>query len=69
MEKIYKIGEIAEILQISKSCVYKMVERGHISSLKIGSAVRIRERQLKDYLDRSKNTSAKEKKGKNNNKG
>ena len=64
MEKIYKIGEIAEILRLSKSCVYKMVERGHISSFKIGSAVRIKEQQLKDYIKNNKNTSVKEKRDK-----
>jgi excisionase family DNA binding protein len=52
MEKLHKIGEVAEILGISTSFIYKLAERGDIDSIKIGSALRFTERNVSEYIEK-----------------
>jgi len=49
-EKIYTIPEVAEYLQLSKSKVYYLVQRKEIPHIRIGRNVRIRERDLKQWI-------------------
>jgi len=37
----YTVGEVAQMLRVNKNCVYEMVARGDIVSVKIGRLVRI----------------------------
>ena len=50
-ETIYTIPEVAKYLKLSRSKVYYLVQRGTIPHVRIGKNVRIRERDLKDWLD------------------
>jgi excisionase family DNA binding protein len=50
MDKIMTIPEVATYLQISKSKVYYLVQRGEIPHIKIGRNVRIREVDLAKWL-------------------
>jgi excisionase family DNA binding protein len=52
MEEIYTIPEVARYLKLSKSKVYYLVQIGEIPHLKIGRNVRIRENDLKRWIDR-----------------
>ena len=54
MEKTLTVSDMARLLRMSKSSIYKYAETGKIPSLKIGTNVRFTEAQLKSFL--SKNT-------------
>lgn len=45
--------QVANRLGISRSLVYKLVREGKLGSHRIGSAIRISEKQLHEYLDRT----------------
>ncbi len=51
MEEILTIPEVARYLKLSKSKVYYLVQIGEIPHLKIGRNVRVRETDLKKWLD------------------
>jgi excisionase family DNA binding protein len=51
-ERLLTVREVARILHISRSMVYYLVLRGDLPSFKIGSARRIRRRDLQGYLAR-----------------
>ena len=50
-EKIYTVPEVAEYLQISRSKMYSWVQMGKIPHIRIGRNIRIRESDLKKWLD------------------
>ena len=50
MDKFYTVPEVAELLKISQSKMYRLVQRGSIPHVKIGRNVRISESDLKDWL-------------------
>lgn len=51
MEPIYTIPQVAKYLQISKSKIYYLVNKGQIPYVRIGRNVRIREGDLQRWLD------------------
>lgn len=40
MKKLYKASELAEILRVHPSTIYKLAERGEIDSYRVGKSVR-----------------------------
>jgi len=51
MVKLYDVSEVSEMLKLSKSCVYKLVERKNIGFLKIGSALRFNDEHIQRFLE------------------
>jgi len=51
VEQIYTVPEVALYLKISKSKLYRMIQRGAIPHIRIGRNVRIKENQLQKWLD------------------
>jgi len=49
-EKIYTIPEVASYLKLSKSKVYRLVQRGKIPYIRIGRNVRIAESDLEKWI-------------------
>lgn len=49
--RLLKSDEVAQILKISRAMAYKLMQRGEIPSIKIGSAVRIRVEDLEKYVE------------------
>lgn len=47
---LLKVPDVAEILNCSKAYIYKLVKRGEIPSVQIGTAVRIRREDLDRYI-------------------
>lgn len=47
------IQEVARILNVSRSMVYKLIEQGHLPSVKIGSAIRVRPASLDAFIDKN----------------
>ena len=53
--KLYSVQEVAEILDLTRQTVYKMVNNGEIVASKVGKEWKIREQALEDLLDRTSN--------------
>jgi excisionase family DNA binding protein len=51
MENIYTVPEVASYLKMSNSKVYYLVQRKEIPHLRIGRNIRIRENDLKEWLE------------------
>ena len=51
--KLLKATDVAEILNISRSLSYRIIQAGHIRSVRIGKAKRIRPADLADYITRN----------------
>ena len=49
-EKLLKAAEVAEILNVSKTFVYKLVGTRELRSVKIGTAIRVRRADLNNYI-------------------
>lgn len=49
--QLLKSDEVAEILKISRAMAYKLMQRGEIPTIKIGSAVRVRVEDLEKYVE------------------
>lgn len=58
-DEFYRVNDIAKLLKVSLSLVYRLVERGELQSYRIGGAVRISKEQLEAYLDRGKKKARK----------
>ena len=54
MVKLYKVTEVASMLGLSASCLYKKTERGEIQTIKIGSALRFTEEGIQNFLEKCK---------------
>ena len=52
MECLLKVDDVAKILNISVSSIYKYAEAGKIKSIKIGTALRFSENNIIDYLEK-----------------
>ena len=48
--RLLRIEEIAERLSVSRSMAWKIIALGHLRSVRIGRAVRVRPQDLEDYL-------------------
>jgi excisionase family DNA binding protein len=54
MTNIYNVTDVAKLLSLSRSCIYKKFESGEIEGIKIGSAVRFTEENIQNFLTRCK---------------
>jgi excisionase family DNA binding protein len=52
-EKIYTIPKVAIYLKMSRSKVYNLVQGRKIPHIKIGRNVRVRETDLKKWIDKN----------------
>ena len=51
--KLLKATDVAEILNISRSLTYRIIQAGQIRSVRIGHAKRVRPADLADYITRN----------------
>ena len=49
--EILTVKDVCEILHIERKLVYKLIQKGDISALKVGSVYRIPKRYLVNYID------------------
>jgi excisionase family DNA binding protein len=49
-EKLLKPAEVAEILQISKAKAYALLQQGVITTVRIGTLVRVKRSDLDRYI-------------------
>jgi len=48
--RLLRLEDVADRLAISRSMAWKLIAYGHIRSLRIGRALRVRPQDLEDYL-------------------
>jgi len=51
MEKLHTIGEVAEMLRISKPSVYRLMSSGQLKSVKIGGRTLFKETELERFVN------------------
>ena len=54
-EQLLKPADVAEILQVSKAQAYSLLKRGEIPVVRIGTLVRVRPRDLEQYINEKAN--------------
>lgn len=52
MNRLLKIGELSELLQVSKKTIYGWVHDNYIPYFKLGGAVRFREKDIEVWLNK-----------------
>lgn len=55
-KKILKAKEVADILQVSRSMAYHMMQRGELPTIRVGSAVSVRGSDLEEFIKQGKDT-------------
>lgn len=50
--KLLRANDVAQRLCISRSLAYQLMQRGEIPTVRFGSSVRVRERDLEEYMNR-----------------
>jgi len=50
-EKLLKPDDVAEILKISKAQAYAILKRGEMPVIRLGTLVRVRPRDLQNYIE------------------
>ena len=53
-KRLLKATEVAEILGISRSHVYNLMTRGEIPTLRLGTALRVKQSNLEEFINKSK---------------
>jgi excisionase family DNA binding protein len=53
VKEILTVSEVARLLQISQSSVYKYAEKSVIPSFKVGSNLRFLENEIDDYIKKT----------------
>ena len=48
--RLLRVEQIADRLSVSRSMAWKIIDLGHLRSIRIGRAVRVRPEDLDDYL-------------------
>jgi excisionase family DNA binding protein len=56
MDKLFNVSEVAELLSVSTSFVYKKAERGELESIKIGSTLRFQDSAVQRYIEKCKSS-------------
>lgn len=54
--RLLKAKEVADILQVSRSMAYRMMQREEIPTVRVGSAVRVRGHDLEEFIKKGKDT-------------
>lgn len=54
MEKLMTLSQLAEYLQLGKSTVYKMVQKGEIPGIKIANQWRFDKKEIDEWIKKKK---------------
>lgn len=50
IEKIYTIGELTQLLQVTQRTIYNYIKSGKLKAVKMGKYWRVTEEELKNFL-------------------
>lgn len=53
LDRLLKANEVAEILNISRSHAYLLMQSGEIPTVRLGKSCRVRPRDLADYIEKN----------------
>ncbi len=53
-EQLLKVTDVAKALNISLAMAYRVVQRGEIPAIRIGTSVRVKPSDLQAYIERSR---------------
>lgn len=53
-DQLLKPGEVAEMLQLSRSKAYRLMQQKEIPTVRMGRTVRVKRSDLEEYIKRSK---------------
>lgn len=53
-EPLLRIADVCQLLQISRGTVYGLIRRGELVPIRVGTLVRFSPRDVREYLDRSR---------------
>lgn len=53
----YTVGEVAEMLDVSRKSIYKQIAEGCYKTIKVGSTIRISKNSFDEWLDNQLNKS------------
>ena len=56
--RMLKATEVAKILNVSRSHAYKLMKTNQIPSIRIGSARRVREIDLQNYIQQNRSSAS-----------
>ncbi len=59
-EPLLKAADVARILNVSVPLVYRLLQQGEITAVRINTAVRVKPSDLQAYIDRSRTGLAEE---------
>lgn len=51
--KFLTIGEVADMIRVSKMTVYRLVHNGDLPAVRVGRSFRVQEEDVHRYLERS----------------
>lgn len=57
--RLLKPEEVAHILSTSRSLVYQLIQQGKLPSIRIGRSVRVRQRDLENFINSQVSTVSK----------
>jgi excisionase family DNA binding protein len=63
MDKLMTLSQLAEYLQLGKSTVYKMVQKGEIPGIKIANQWRFDKKEIEKWVKEQKNLRHERKEG------
>lgn len=50
-KKVYSVSEVADILEVSKQSVYKLINTGVFHTVRIGASIRISKKSFDNWLE------------------
>ena len=50
--KLYRVEEVAEVLNVGRTKVFDLIRSGQLASVKVGGARRVTEQAVDDYIAR-----------------
>jgi excisionase family DNA binding protein len=53
LEKLLRVTDVARWLNLSRSCIYKLMDRGELPYLKIGKSRRVRPEDVARLIEQS----------------
>lgn len=51
--RLLTVADVASVMRISRMTVYRLIRRGQLRAVRVGRNYRVREEDLKAYLDSS----------------
>lgn len=51
--RLLTVAEVANVMRVSRMTVYRLIRRGQLKAIRVGRNYRVREEDLKAYLESS----------------